>query len=449
MNIRSIGTARSIGIVLATIPALAQLQNRPPTLRLSLKQAVEIAVAPEGNTRVQLAEEAIKQSQSQAGEARAALLPDLESYVTGENETRNLSTFGIQFPAIPGFTIPTVVGPFSVFDVRAQATQTVFDFSSIRRYQAAKVSVSAVKADSEGTRNQVTDQVARAYLTAIRAQATLETAQANVDLSNALLTLARRQKQAGVGTGIEITRAQSQLANDQQQFAVASNDVEKTKLQLLKVLGVRLNNPVELTDKLAYAPMAPVNEDEALATAREHRAELEAQHRREESSRLNYSAVKMERLPSVSAFGDYGTTGSSVTNAFPTRTIGITVRVPLFDGGRRDERRAESASQYRQERIRTADLTDQIELDVRVAIESLRSAEAQIKASEEGLRLGEGELEQAERRYKAGVGIDVEVTDAQTRLQRARENHITALYNYNLARIDLGTATGTIQNMIP
>ena len=38
----------------------------------------------------------------------------------------------------------------------------------------------------------------------------------------------------------------------------------------------------------------------------------------------------------------------------------------------------------------------------------------------------------------------IEVTDAQTRLDRARDNQVIALYDYNLARIDLATATGTI-----
>jgi outer membrane protein TolC len=71
-----------------------------------------------------------------------------------------------------------------------------------------------------------------------------------------------------------------------------------------------------------------------------------------------------------------------------------------------------------------------------------------VKTAEEGLQLSEQELAQAERRYKAGVTNSVEVTDAQTRLSRARENRIDALYNYNLARIDLGTAMGNIENMI-
>ena len=69
------------------------------------------------------------------------------------------------------------------------------------------MAVEAVKADNEGTRDQVTDQVARAYLTGLRAEASLETAKANVELSEALLKLAQSQKAAGTGTGIEITRA--------------------------------------------------------------------------------------------------------------------------------------------------------------------------------------------------------------------------------------------------
>jgi outer membrane protein len=431
-------------------PLFAQFQSRPPVLQLSLKKAVEIALAPEGSTRVKLAEEALKQAAARADQARAALLPDFEGYIQDQNETNNLKAFGFQFPSIPipGFTIPTFVGPFNVFDVRASVNQTVFDFSSIRRYQASKVAVQATKADNEGTRNQVTDQVARVYLAGLEAQANLETARANVELSEALLKLAQSQKEAGTGTGIEITRAQVQLANDRQRLLVVENDVDRSHLQLLKVLGLKLDNPVELMDQLTYVATDNTDEAQALATAQQNRAELKAQDRREENAKLNFSATKLERLPSVSAFGNYGDLGSAINNSLPTRAIGVTMRIPIFDGGRRDARRVETASQYREQRIRSADLRDQVELDVRVALDSLRSADAQVKAAEEGLMLAQNELAQAERRYKAGVANSIEVTDAQTRLARARDNRVNALYNYNLARIDLGTATGTIQTMI-
>jgi outer membrane protein TolC len=439
----------AIGLV-SIAPLFAQLQSRPQVLQLSLKQAVEMALAPEGSTRVKLAEEAMKQAEARRLEARAALLPDLEGYLQDQNETNNLKAIGFHFPSspIPGFSIPTFVGPFNVLDVRATLNQNVFDFSSIRRYQASKVAVEAVKADNEGTRDQVTDQVARAYLTGLRAEASLETAKANVELSEALLKLAQSQKAAGTGTGIEITRAEVQLANDNQRMLVAQNDVERAHLQLLKVIGLRLDNRLELMGKLEYVPVQNVDSTQALVTARERRAELKAQGQREETAKLSYSATKLERLPTLGAFANYGDLGSSIMNATPTRTYGVTLRVPIFDGGRRDARRVESASAYREEKIRTADLRDQIELDVRLALDSLRSADAQVKAAEDGLILAQNELAQAQRRYKAGVTNSIEVTDAQTRLDRARDNRISALYNYNVARIDLGTATGTIQSMI-
>jgi outer membrane protein TolC len=186
----------------------------------------------------------------------------------------------------------------------------------------------------------------------------------------------------------------------------------------------------------------------SLDKARKERTELQAQQRREQIARLNLDSVAAERLPSVSAFGDYGTTGLQIDSSRPTREYGIQVKVPVFDGFHREARRAESSSQYQQEKIRLHDLEQQVELDVRLALDSLRSAQAEVDAAREGLMLSENELAQAQRRYQAGVTNSIEVTDAQTRLDRARDNQIAALYDYNLARIDLATGTGTIGEFV-
>jgi len=50
----------------------------PAPVDLSLKRAVEVAISAHGNTNIQLSGEALKQAQSRALQARAALLPDLE-----------------------------------------------------------------------------------------------------------------------------------------------------------------------------------------------------------------------------------------------------------------------------------------------------------------------------------------------------------------------------------
>jgi outer membrane protein len=414
------------------------------TLPLSLKRAVEIALAPEGSPRVALAEESIRQSQTGIAQARAAFLPDIETSVTDQSETVNLRTFGLNFPLPAGVSFPSLVGPFSVFDARATAQQSLFDFSSIKKYQSSKATVEATRADAETTRNQVSDTVARSYLACLRADATVETQRANVDLSDALLKLSNRQKTAGTGLAIEVTRAQVQLANDRQNLIVAENDRRKAVLELLRAMGLNLDARIEFTDKLAYKPVDVGPMEAALEKARKERAELKAQAKREEIAKLNYGSVKAERLPSLSVFGNYGTIGPEIIGALPTRSVGFTLKVPVYDGGRRDARRAESLSQLRQEEIRSRDVKQQVELDVRLALDSIKSAASQVDTAREGLTLAENELAQARRRYEGGVANSIEVTDAQTRLDRARDNSIAALYNYNLARLDLATATGSI-----
>jgi outer membrane protein TolC len=413
-----------------------------------MKRAVEIALTPEGSPRVALAMESVRQAQDRTRAAKAAFLPTVDGTMRETSETVNLKTFGINFPTVPGFSLPTFVGPFSVFDARASAQQSIFSFSDIRKYQASRATAAATASDLNTTRNQVSDQVARAYLACLRADAALDTAQANVDLSNALLKLANQEKEAGTGTGIEITRAQVQLANDRQRLIVADNDRRGAILRLLRAMGLNLDADVAFTDKLAYTPVDVATLEASLEEARKQRTELQAQQQREKVAQLNYGSVSAERLPTAAAFGDYGAIGLAPDASRATREVGISIKVPMFDGFRRDARRDESLSQYRQEKTRTRDLEQQIELDVRLALDSLRSAKAQVQTAEDGLILAQNEVAQAQRRYQAGVTNSIEVTDAQTRLDRARDNRIAALYDYNLARIDLATATGTITEYV-
>jgi len=416
---------------------------------LSLKRAVELAVAPEGSAKVQLSVENRKQAESRSAQARAALLPDLSAAFSDQNMTRNLAALGIKVTIpIPGFQFPTFVGPFSTMDARVSATQSVFDFASIRRFQASRFGVTAAKADVNGTEEQVAAQVARAYLAAVKADADVETAQANIALAEGVLKQAESQKQAGTGTGIEITRARVQLSDDRQRLLVAQNARRAAGLQLLRAIGLRLDTELALTDRLVYTPVDAMTLEAARAQALKQRPDYEAQQEREHNARLSADATRMERLPSLAAFGDYGSNGTGLDSASPTRTIGISLRIPLFDGGRRDARRVESASQYRAERVKTRDLQEQIELDVRLALDSLHSAEEQVTVAKEGLELADNEVTQARRRYDAGVAIALEVTDAQARLERARDNQSAALYNYNLARIDLAQAMGAVRRMV-
>jgi outer membrane protein len=443
-------------------------------LRLSLKRAVEIATSPEGNTNIQLSDENVKQAKSRSQEARSALLPDIEADAQQYVAMKSLAALGLDLAtdqALLGAekdlnsqlgaladpllndiikSIPRVVGPFNSVDVRAKVTQSVFDFSSIRRYQASRAAIRAAKNDRGNVDDSVSATVAKAYLAGLRADADVEAYQANVALAEAVLKQSENQKAAGTGTGIEVTRAKVQLSNEKQRLLAGQNDRTKSYLQLLRVMGLNLGTELELTDKLSYEATETISVEQAEAEALKNRPDIKAEVEREAAARLSANSVKLERLPSLYAYADYGTTGTNgdIVSLLPTRDYGFVLRVPIFDGGRRDARRAEAASQFRQERVRANDLHEQIELDIRTSLDSLHSAEEQFKVAEEGLTLSESELTQARRRFEAGFASNLEVTDAQTRLDRARDNRIAALFGYNVARIDLGRAMGNVRRMI-
>src|SRR5277367_4510561 len=100
-----------VPIIVVTLASLGLLRAEPAavegTLSLSLKRAVEIALAPDGSPRVALAVETVKQAESRQAVSRGALLPDLESSINDQRQTENLRAFGFNFKIpVPGFSFP-------------------------------------------------------------------------------------------------------------------------------------------------------------------------------------------------------------------------------------------------------------------------------------------------------------------------------------------------------
>jgi outer membrane protein TolC len=422
---------------------------RPEPLVLSLKQAIQLALGPGGNTTAQVAEQSVRLAEAQSAQARAALRPAVEAAVSGQDQKLNLAALGFESIHIPvsGFTFPNSVGPFNTFDARVRIRQDLLDISAIRRSRAIRSGVQVAQADTAEVRNRVAGEVANSYIAALRADAAAQTADASVTLAEALLKQAEDRRDAGKGLGIDVTRARAELAVERQRKLAAEIERTKVRLQLLRSLGLSLDTRVELSDSLTFAPMDPLPVEKALAVALHSRTDLAALQKREERVRLRDDAIRSERWPSLAGYADYGALGTTVPNSVATYTVGVAVKMPVFDGGRREARRAETLHEMRQEQLRQKDLRAQVELEVRQALGSLKLAEQQIHVAEEGLAVAGDELSQARRRYEAGVTGNLELVEAQARLVRSAENRTAALYTWTAARIALFESMGTIQEI--
>ncbi len=418
----------------------------PPELKLSLRDAIQAAI--DNNVNVRLLKERIAAAQAQANTSLGALLPNVGGYLNGRSQTVNLAAFGLPANRLAALGLTgSVTDPFEVYDARATLVQNIFSLNLIQRWRAAKSGVDVANLEAEVTKRDVMATVGLLYIEALRADEAVKARQADIDLAQQLVKLAKDRRAAGVATGLDVTREEVQLENHRQQFLVAQNDQESARLNLIRALGIDFEVRVVLTDELKFVPEKTQPPEQVLTIARQQRLELRAQESRQKLAALSLSSVTSERIPSLSLAGDYGWIGLKPEDALATRSIGLIFSIPIFDGGQRESRISESRSRERQESIRMKDVSDQVNLEVRNALLTLESSQQQVAVAQKGIDLAAKELTFARDRFTAGLTTNIEVTNAQTSMARARDNLIEALFRFNASRINLARAKGEIDDL--
>ena len=423
-------------------PAAAQ-PSAPQTLALSLSQAIDLAL--KNNLQARLASERVVQSRAEKGLSLSALLPNLSGATYQMNLTENLAALGLEVGSFPG--LRPLVGPFNNFDARFELVQSVFNLASIRRYRAANRGIALAGDEQSLASQQVMTATALSFLAVLEAEQSVVAAQSNVQLARRLLDLAKSQREAGIATGLDVVRAETRVANQQVQLAQARTNLDSARLNLLRVVGAPLSSHLSLTDAMRFAPELLPDSDKAVAQALADRLEIRVAADHLGIAEAQRKATAAQYLPSVSFVGNYGSSGLKPNDLnLPTRAVGLRMDVPLFNGGRTHSEVQVASSLERQAELRLNDLRAAVEKDVRQALDNLATREDQVQAAQKMAGLAERELELAQDRFKNGVADNIEVTNAQTALENARQILVSSLAQFNVARLNLASALGHVQD---
>jgi len=409
------------------------------SLNLSLSKATEMAL--QNNLQAILAAERIHQSRGERSISLAALLPNLSAAVSRQNYTSNLAALGIPIARMPG--VSAFAGPNDRFDARLQLVQSVFDLASIWRYRAGGLGVSLAEDQERLVRQQVIASAALGYIQVSEAAQGVQTAEANLQLARRLLELAESQREKGIATGLDVARARTRLANQEVQLSQAQTLRDTARINFLRIVGASLSADLALSDALSFNPVRAPEPEVAIEQAIADRPELRIAERQVRLAAMLHKAASADRLPSVSFFADYGSSSTTIDeNSLPTRSVGIRIDIPVFNGGRTSGQIAASSSQERQAQQRLADLRFEIERDVRVSLANLKTRENQVAAARQTVALAERELELSQDRFLNGVADNIEVVNAQTALENARQSLVSSTAHFNVARLNLAVALG-------
>ncbi|HEX9107308.1 MAG TPA: TolC family protein [Longimicrobiales bacterium] len=433
----------AVGLVPGSVSGQATSSRTP----LSLADAVKRAAA--SSPGVELSQLQVQQAEGQVREARSALLPSLVGSAGWMDRSFNLKSMGLSFnfPGAPAF--PDLVGPFNTYDARFQVHQALLDVPGLLRLRAAGSAAEATDAQQDVTAESSAQKAAAAYLQATRAQAVVAARKADVALAKELVDLAETQLKAGVGTGIDVTRAKTQLVTAEGLEQVAENQAEQAQIGLARTMGLDPSTRFALADTLTTldALTLPTAHDSALAAALKARPELEAVAATADAARQARQSIASERLPRFDLLADYGLNGPTVGSAIRTGQLGVAVTLPLLDGFRREARLTESEAALKQAEVRLTDTRQQVQADVESALLDLRSGQQQLDIAHQRLALATQEVEQARERFQSGVAGNIEVIEAQSSLVRARDADIDARFTTALARVNLAHAVGATRSI--
>ena len=466
MNCQPFRRSISIGLTLTIIVALvafiarvasAQAGERGaspgaalPVLRLTLSDAVRMAAKQ--NAAVEGARSRVDAAQARVAQKRADLLPTVSATVREGGSTSNSATFPIEFQTAPGQPAlfdrnGSILGPVNVLDVRARLAQSLYDPAARTRIESAKGAVEAASADVLNVSDLAATSAANAYLLVLRADAVYAARVADSSLATELLGIAQDQLTAGTGVALDVTRARSQQTGARAQLIGARNERDRTRVDLARTLGLPPVQ-IELLDALATLPSVnALDEASVLEVALRTRKDVQSLDLQAKASRLQASAIRNEKLPTIGLFADEGQSQRNGRSYLPTYDWGIQLSVPIFDGFRREGRVEEQVSGARELDIRARDLRAQVEADVRSAALNLRSSAEIVAAARERLSLAEQEVAQARERFQAGVSGNADVISASMTLNTARTQLVDALTSYQGSRVALARAQGSITSI--
>jgi outer membrane protein len=443
---------------LAIIPSVtsAQATDDSTTLRtLTLGGAARLAAhqsahALEAHARADQAKARLTQS-------RAQFLPNIDAAFTPASaKTYNTAPLlGFAFPVLPGETKPLfdangqIVGPINEVTYGLRAADTLFSFGAVNRYRATESLERSQLADATQQEDSAASAAAVVYLRTQRAVADLGARIADSALAADLLGIAQNQLKAGTGILLDVTRAQSQLANERAQVIQARNDVDRAQLDLLRALGLPLSAPITLTDSLAALPISDTLPPEAASIdhALKHRPDLKAADAQLEAYERQVSAIRAERLPAISAVGSWAEDGIRYNALLPVFDAGLQVSFPIFDGFSRSGRVQEQQAAAHEVEIRRRDLRQRISIEVRQAYLDLASARQVVVAARERQTFAQQEVDQARDRFRSGVATNADVITALLDFDGAQTSLIDALNSYQTARVSLARALGAVQEL--
>jgi outer membrane protein len=285
-------------------------------------------------------------------------------------------------------------------------------------------------------------EVAQRYFALLAAGQKVKVYQKAIEQRSEQFHAAQVKASANLTPQIDVLTAQAALARAQSDLIEVSDERDFARVALNNAMALDRNAPdYELADVLTYQPVSGGLES-FFTTAIASRPDLRALEAAARAAGAQIKQARSDYFPSVGATAGYSAmgTGLPAANNF---NVGLMVTWPIFNGFSTTHHVEEAKATQNAVRYSIEDLEQHIWLDVKSAYLQLQTSVEVIHQAEATLAASSGQLELADKRYNAGLGNIIELTDAERFYIQDDAAYVDALYGYSVAKATLDRVTGT------
>ncbi|MFH1440734.1 MAG: TolC family protein [Candidatus Omnitrophota bacterium] len=414
-----------------------------PGIVLSLEESISIAFKNNKDIRIQ--KEEIRVAKAGILEAQSQLLPKLNldaSYVhTGEILSLSssvLSSTKKDSGVVTGYKNDNQLG-LSLTDVVYNGG------ANISGLKQSIVSFNAQKEILRARELAMEFETKRLYYGLLLAIETRRIAQELLDQSKEHYEDVKRKFEQGTASKFDLLQSKVQVSKVFPEVVKAENAVDLTMADLNKLLGLDVRTYITPKESLSFLPIE-IEEEEFLKQAYLNQPEMILKSLGIDIEKWNIKIAKASNRPQVNAGLGYSYRSNDIGDMFNNKhsnwNAGFTVSIPIFDGFSSRAKVERAKSRYIQSILEKTNLIDRIAVEIRQACLDLEYSRAIIDSQEANVGEAEEALRISEVRYDNGVGINLDVLDAQVSLSQIEENLSGGIYDYLMAKASLDRTMG-------
>lgn len=341
------------------------------------------------------------------------------------------------------------VGRWNTYNAGISASMPLVNAQLWKSIKISGMAVELAVEKARSSRLDMVTQVKQAFYAVLLAKEALNVYKDVYDNAVKNFEQTKMRYNAQKASELDFTRAKSTVASAVPNVYNAESSVILALWQLKAVMGVELDQEIDVAGELAdYSGIVAEDDYNSEQLTLDYNTTMRQLAIQADQLAETVRLQKYAYLPTLALTFSYSL--NAMTNDFkfsdykwtPYSYVGLSLSIPIFSGGKRYNDVRQAKVQASELAIQVGDTERKLKISIRQYLNTMETQMKSHSAAEEAVETAQKAYDIAEKSYNVGRSTITDLNDAQLALTQARLSVSQSIYNYVVAKSNLEQVLG-------